>query len=98
MLPDQLEIFSGSALGALEFFSNFVFAFEDSYNADASALKPLLHTWSLGVEGAILSGFPDSVNTGRKNQPGKQNLRRRPDRLGRIVSVCPTPVRRNAGP
>ena len=58
MLPDQLEIFSGSALGALGFFSNFVFAFEDSYNADASALKPLLHTWSLGVEGQFYLVFP----------------------------------------
>jgi peptidoglycan/LPS O-acetylase OafA/YrhL len=58
MLPEQLETYAGSALGALGFFSNFVFAFEDSYNADASALKPLLHTWSLGVEGQYYLVFP----------------------------------------
>jgi peptidoglycan/LPS O-acetylase OafA/YrhL len=58
MLPEQLETYAGSALGALGFFSNFVFAFEDSYNADASALKPLLHTWYLGVEGQYYLVFP----------------------------------------
>lgn len=58
MLPSQLEAFGQSALGALGFVSNIVFAFEDAYNADASELKPLLHTWSLGIEGQFYLIFP----------------------------------------
>lgn len=58
MLPDQFETMAQSALGALGYYSNFVFAFEDAYNAEASTIKPLLHTWSLslGVQFYIL--FP----------------------------------------
>jgi len=50
MLPDQLLEYSQSVLGALLFSSNFVFLAQDSYTAEPSALKPFLHTWSLGIE------------------------------------------------
>ncbi len=50
MLPDQLIEYAQSVLGALFFSSNFVFLAQDSYTAEPSALKPFLHTWSLGIE------------------------------------------------
>ena len=50
MLPNQMKDFAGSSLSTLTYVSNFWFLFEDSYLADASRLKPLLHTWSLAVE------------------------------------------------
>jgi peptidoglycan/LPS O-acetylase OafA/YrhL len=50
MLPEQLLEYAHSVLGAIFFSSNFVFFFEDSYTAAPSALKPFLHTWSLGIE------------------------------------------------
>ena len=50
IMPEQLVEFSHSVLGALFFSSNMVFFFEDSYTAAPSALKPFLHTWSLGIE------------------------------------------------
>ncbi|BAQ15722.1 O-antigen acetylase [Methyloceanibacter caenitepidi] len=50
MTPDQLESFSGSAISALTFWSNFWFWSEDSYWAGPSELKPLLHTWTLSLE------------------------------------------------
>ncbi len=50
MLPDQLVEYSQSIIGALFFSSNWVFLSQDSYTAEPSALKPFLHTWSLGIE------------------------------------------------
>ncbi|MEL6569905.1 MAG: acyltransferase, partial [Pseudomonadota bacterium] len=50
MTPDDLIAFAGSAIGAILSVSNFVFYFESGYWDTASELKPLLHTWSLGVE------------------------------------------------
>lgn len=50
MLPEQLIEYARSILGAIFFSSNFVFLLEDSYTAAPSALKPFLHTWSLGIE------------------------------------------------
>ena len=58
MLPDALEDFAGSGLSALFFGSNFWFWWEDSYTADISSLKPLLHTWSLSVEEQFYVLFP----------------------------------------
>jgi peptidoglycan/LPS O-acetylase OafA/YrhL len=58
MLPDQFETLAQSALGALGYYSNFVFGFEAAYNAAASTLKPLLLTWSLSVEGQFYILFP----------------------------------------
>ena len=51
LFPLELVDFSKSALSALLFVSNFFFYFSSTqYGADPSMLKPLLHTWSLGVE------------------------------------------------
>ena len=51
LLPLDLVDFSKSALSALAFGSNFFFYFSTTeYAADTALQKPLLHTWSLGVE------------------------------------------------
>ena len=50
LLPDELVTFAQSLKSALYFGSNYFFYGEDSYTADASIYKPLLHTWSLAVE------------------------------------------------
>ena len=48
--PGDLERVGGSALAATLSFSNIFFWTEKNYFDAASQLKPLLHTWSLGVE------------------------------------------------
>ena len=49
--PLELIDFAKSALSAIGFGSNFFFYFSTTeYGADSALLKPLLHTWSLGVE------------------------------------------------
>ena len=58
MLPNAMVEYSYSALSALLFSSNFWFWLEDSYWAEPSALKPLLHTWSLSVEEQFYVLFP----------------------------------------
>lgn len=58
MLPPQFEDLSNSALSSLFFLSNFYFYFSENYFADASALKPLLHTWSLSIEEQFYLLFP----------------------------------------
>ncbi len=58
MTPIQLYNFSRSLLGAVAFTSNFLFFFEFGYFDAASALKPLLHTWSLGVEEQFYLIYP----------------------------------------
>ena len=50
MLPPQFKDLSNSAISSLFFLSNFYFYFSENYFADASALKPLLHTWSLSIK------------------------------------------------
>ncbi|GFE49917.1 acyltransferase [Roseobacter cerasinus] len=56
--PAALREFSGSILSSILFYSNFFFLFEDSYTAEISQLKPLLHTWSLSVEEQFYLLFP----------------------------------------
>ena len=58
LLPNQLKDLSNSALSSLLFLSNFYFYFADNYFAEASSLKPLLHTWSLSVEEQFYFLFP----------------------------------------
>lgn len=48
--PSHLEQYGGSLLAASFGVSNFFFWLEADYFATASQFKPLLHTWSLGVE------------------------------------------------
>jgi len=50
MTPYDMVGFSSSAVAALLSLSNIVFYLESGYWDTASELKPLLHTWSLGVE------------------------------------------------
>ena len=50
MTPYDMVGFSRSAAAALFSLSNVVFYLESGYWDTASELKPLLHTWSLGVE------------------------------------------------
>ena len=56
--PKALKEYLGSAFGALFSYSNLYFLSEDSYIAEASKLKPLLHTWSLAVEEQFYLLFP----------------------------------------
>ena len=51
LLPMDLVDFAKSALSAVGFGSNFFFYYSTTeYGAASALLKPLLHTWSLGVE------------------------------------------------
>lgn len=58
MLPEQLVTYAKSLQSALYFGSNHYFFTEDSYVAEASIYKPLLHTWSLAVEWQFYVVFP----------------------------------------
>jgi peptidoglycan/LPS O-acetylase OafA/YrhL len=56
--PDLLIELAESAVATAVFFSNVLFYLEDGYFSRASELKPLLHTWSLGVEEQFYILFP----------------------------------------
>jgi peptidoglycan/LPS O-acetylase OafA/YrhL len=58
LMPKAVLEYAGSALSTLIFSSNFWFWLEDSYWAEPSSLKPLLHTWSLAVEEQFYIFFP----------------------------------------
>lgn len=58
LLPEPFKEFAGSALASLFFVSNFFFLMQDSYTAEPSLLKPLLHTWSLAIEEQFYIVFP----------------------------------------
>ena len=58
LVPKNLFTYIESLKGALGFYSNYVFMNEDSYVADASKYKPLIHTWTLGVEWQFYIAFP----------------------------------------
>ncbi len=57
-LSDRLRSFMASVLGVFTYSSNFVFLSEADYFDEASATKPLLHTWSLAVEEQFYLFFP----------------------------------------
>lgn len=50
LMPDDFARFSKSVIASLFSVSNILFYFEAGYWDTSSHLKPLLHTWSLGVE------------------------------------------------
>ncbi len=50
MLPDPMENFSQSIVATLLFSNNILLYLTSGYWQQASEFKPLLHTWSLGVE------------------------------------------------
>lgn len=58
LLPSDLVTYVNSLKSALYFGSNYFFYSEDSYVADASIYKPLLHTWSLAVEWQFYIVYP----------------------------------------
>jgi peptidoglycan/LPS O-acetylase OafA/YrhL len=58
MLPDYMKSFSASLVASTLFVSNFLFLRESGYFDTAAELKPLLHTWSLGVEEQFYLLFP----------------------------------------
>ncbi|NNC98811.1 MAG: acyltransferase [Gammaproteobacteria bacterium] len=58
MLPKPLNEYAGSQLASILFGANFWFWLEDSYTAEASELKPLLHIWSLSLEEQFYVVFP----------------------------------------
>lgn len=50
LTPSAMLEFSSSLAGATLFFSNLVFWKQSGYFAEINELKPLIHTWSLGIE------------------------------------------------
>jgi peptidoglycan/LPS O-acetylase OafA/YrhL len=56
--PADLVSFAASAAAAALFVSNMLFAHQSGYFAAPAELKPLLHTWSLGVEEQFYLLFP----------------------------------------
>lgn len=58
LVPYDLRMLGKSILGAMFFASNIVFYSEAGYFSSSSDLKPLLHTWSLGVEEQFYVFFP----------------------------------------
>lgn len=58
LLPIELQHLSNSAVAALTFLSNIYFWNDADYFAGASESKPLLHTWSLGVEEQFYLFYP----------------------------------------
>ena len=74
MLPGQFADLAGSALSSLFFLSNFWFYLTDSYFAEASSLKPLLHTWSLSIEEQFYLIFPPIIYLLIKKKFNKVNF------------------------
>ena len=59
LTPENFIQYSNSIISSILFYSNYFFYFEFlEYNAENSLLKPLLHTWSLGVEEQFYIIFP----------------------------------------
>lgn len=57
-MPNGFKSFSKSLAGAALSVSNIIFWRESGYFDDPSNLKPLLHTWSLGIEEQFYFLFP----------------------------------------
>lgn len=59
--PQYLKRFGGSLLHAIASVSNFYFWGESGYFNEAARFKPLLHTWSLGVEEQFYMVWPGFI-------------------------------------
>lgn len=69
MLPEELRSMSKSAVATSFFYSNQFFLADADYFAGASETKPLLHTWSLGVEEQFYIFFPLILLIARRFAP-----------------------------
>ncbi|WP_299842307.1 acyltransferase family protein [uncultured Roseovarius sp.] len=58
MIPSHLEDFAQSAIASAFFFANIWQYLSQGYFTEAAELKPLLHTWSLGIEEQFYIFFP----------------------------------------
>ncbi len=58
LFPDQIKDFAQSVVAVSLFSANFLFYVEADYFDQPTELKPLLHTWSLGVEEQFYLLFP----------------------------------------
>lgn len=58
LMPNDLSEFMGSVIAVLGFSANMYFWRHSDYFDAATELKPLLHTWSLGVEEQFYVCFP----------------------------------------
>lgn len=58
LVPLDFHEFAKSVVAVVFFASNFLFFRQSGYFDDASAIKPLLHTWSLAVEEQFYIFFP----------------------------------------
>lgn len=58
MLPDELENFGQSMVATAVFSNNYLLALTTGYWELAAEYKPLLHTWSLGVEAQFYVTYP----------------------------------------
>ncbi len=58
LLPKNYESFAESLILTPLFLSNFIFWINEGYWELSSQMKPLLHTWSLAVEGQFYIFFP----------------------------------------
>ncbi|QPI73942.1 acyltransferase family protein [Sphingobium sp. Cam5-1] len=70
LVPDQLENFGQSLFATTAFSNNLLLAFTAGYWDVLTELKPLVHTWSLGVEEQFYFAFPVLLILMRK-QPAK---------------------------
>jgi peptidoglycan/LPS O-acetylase OafA/YrhL len=69
--PLEIESFAPTMLASLFSVSNFVFWHQAGYFDAPSAFKPLLHTWSLGVEEQFYIFFPIFLVAIKKWLPGR---------------------------
>lgn len=58
MLPDELKNYGQSLIATTLFSNNILLSVTSGYWALASEFKPLLHTWSLGVEEQYYIFYP----------------------------------------